>query len=138
MFNASGARSLAARLEVSYGTFYSGERLRVFPLIEWRPSHHFLLALEYDHNEVWLPEGDFRNRIARVRIDIGFNADLSWSTLVQYDNVDDAIAINTRLRWIIVPGRELFLVLNQDLNTANGVRRGATEPLVKLAWTLRF
>ncbi len=123
---------------MSYGTFFSGERLRVFPSLEWRPSHHLLLAVEYDHNEIWLAEGSFRTRIARARINVGFTPSLSWNTLVQYDNVDDAIAINTRVRWIIVPGRELSVVFNQDLDTQDGVRRGATEPLVKLAWTFRF
>jgi hypothetical protein len=49
------------------------------------------------------------------------------------------VGINSRLRWIIVPGREFFLVLNQDLLTEGGVvTRGRTEPVIKLGWTFRY
>ena len=64
---------------------------------------------------------------------------LSWTTLVQYDNVTDTIGINSRVRWIIEPGSELFVVLNQGLIARRGrIERGVTEPRIKLSWTFRF
>ncbi len=91
------------------------------------------------NNEVDLPEGHFRTRIARLRVNVQFTPDLSWNTFAQYDNLTDTIGINSRVRWIIVPGREFFVVFNQDL-LADGwtITRGRTEPVVKLVWTFRF
>ena len=77
--------------------------------------------------------------LASLKADIQFNPKVSWNTFVQYDSDSDSIGINTRLRWIIVPGREFFLIFNQSLLIENGtLRRGATEPRAKLGWTFRF
>jgi hypothetical protein len=67
-----------------------------------------------------------------------FTPDISWVTLVQFDNNTDSIDINSRLRWIIEDGREIFLILNQGLDTSDGLRAERTAPLVKLQWTFRF
>ena len=86
-----------------------------------------------------LKSGSFKTRVTQGRFDVLFTPDISWNTLVQYDNVSDSIGINTRLRWIFTPGRELFLVFNQSLEDDGGrIRRARSESLVKLAWTFRF
>ncbi|MEZ4292426.1 MAG: hypothetical protein R3E53_18530 [Myxococcota bacterium] len=59
-------------------------------------------------------------------------------TLVQYDDVSGSIGVNSRVRWIIEDGRELFLVLNQAYDAAQGVRLVRSAPLVKLQWSFRF
>ena len=47
--------------------------------------------------------------------------------------------INSRFRWIVSDGRELFLVLNQGLRELGGdVETGRTEALAKIAWIFRF
>jgi hypothetical protein len=61
---------------------------------------------------VELPSGNFILRLARMRADVIFSATMSWSTLLQYDNVTESIGINTRLHWIPEAGREAFIVLN--------------------------
>jgi len=36
-------------------------------------------------------------------------------------------------------GREVFLVLNQGVDIIDGeLKRGVTQPIVKIAWTFRF
>jgi hypothetical protein len=72
-------------------------------------------------------------------VQVAFTPDLAWNTLVQYDNLSDDLEFQTRLRWIIEPGRELFVVIGQDFDANPGdfrVRR--TEPAAKLRWTFRF
>ena len=65
--------------------------------------------------------------------------ELGAETVLQYDNVSDVLGINSRLRWIFTPGRELFIVLNQSFEDTRGkLRRGRLEPLAKLGWTFRF
>ena len=137
-------RPLRGELEVLYGTFFSGERLRVRGKVEWRPSYHWLFAFEYDHNEFWLgpvePQGTrVRSRVARLRVNVQFTPNVSWVTFAQYDNVNDTVGINSRFRWIVSDGREFFIVLNQAvLAEGSDLRAGATEPLVQAIWTFRF
>ena len=55
------------------------------------------------------------------------------------DNVIDLLEINTRLRWIIEPGNELFLVFNQQYEVhGSGWRPVSSELISKVAWTFRF
>ena len=81
---------------------------------------------------------DINPTLLSTRLSLFFTPDISWTTLVQFDNVSDFMAINSRFRWIIEDGREFFIVLNQGFDTSDGVQAGRTEPLVKIQWTLRF
>jgi hypothetical protein len=132
-------RPLSGRVVVSYGNFFDGQQLQIETLLRWRPSVHMLFSAEYIHNEIDLSDEHFHTRLARVRVNFSFTPDLSWNTFAQYDNLTDTIGINSRVRWIIVPGSEFYVVFNQDL-LANDwtITRGRTEPLAKLVWTFRF
>lgn len=137
--SSSDGRPFSATMTVRWGGFFGGTRLDLLPSLLWRPSKHLLLSLAYERNDVDLPGGDFVVDIGSVRADLQFTPEISWTTLVQYDNISDQIGINSRFRWIIEPGSELFVVLNQGLVVDDGhIERGATEPRIKLGWTLRF
>ena len=111
----------------------------VEPSVAWRPSRYFVLKAAYVRYDVSLPVGDFVVHIVSLKADIQFNPKLSWNTFVQFDSDTDEIGINTRLRWIIEPGRELFVILNQGLLIENDkLIRGETEPRAKIGWTFRF
>ena len=57
-----------------------------------------------------------------------------------YDNVSDVLGLNTRMRWIIEPGNDLFLVFNQRwIDTEDGGFRSiAHEGQFKVQYTYRF
>jgi len=104
-----------------------------------RPAPIANLELEYVHNDVDLDEGDFVTRIGRVRLQNDFTPDLSLSQFLQFDNVSDTIGLNSRLRWILKDGNEVFLVLNQGWpRDGQTVASLATEVSFKVAWRLRF
>jgi len=139
-------RPLSVGLEVEGGEFFTGERIQVKPKLEWRPSPHLFLLAEYERNNVFLPEGDFTTDLVRGRVLVQFSPELSWNNLVQYDNVSESIGVNSRLRWIIVPGRDLFIVVNRSFADQDAGIRGRGQPetateteiAAKLAWTFRF
>ncbi len=161
-YTMSLARPLRLKWTTGVGTFYDGWGARIAPLIEWRPSKHWMLSLEFDERrfrgfdackgstvgttncnedaqEPYRRNTEFETRLVRVRIQIAFTTELSWSTLVQYDNLSDGLSAQSRLRWIIEPGRELFLVLGQDFDATPGdLRVRKTQPVAKLRWTFRF
>ena len=107
--------------------------------IDWRPSRFFAINLGYEQNEIDLPEGDFIVRIAQSRFDVNFSPDVSWITIVQWDNASDMMGINSRVKWIIEPGQEVFFVVNQGFSTvADSLEPLKTEITFKVGVTIRF
>ena len=135
----STARPWSGSLAVGGGDFYGGTRIDVVPTLSWRPNRHWWFELRGRTAEVDLPEGKFSARIASVRLQWQPSPDVVWSLLAQWRNDTDEIGVQSRLHWIVVPGREFFLVLSQDiLDIDEDVRRGRSAAIGKLGWTFRF
>jgi hypothetical protein len=142
LIETSRSRSLRADLETGGGEFYDGYRFLAHPKLEWRPSKHLFLSFDYEHNELWSIgplERNFRFRVVRGRVSLQLTPDLSWITIVQYDNVSDAMGVQGRVRWIVEEGREIFFVVNEGVDTRDGdLDLIRSEPLAKIGWTFRF
>ncbi len=53
--------------------------------------------------------------------------------------MSDTIGINSRVRWIVQPGNEVFLVWNHGYDVDGSRLRSATSQITtKVAWTFRF
>jgi hypothetical protein len=131
-------RWVGGELFVGHGSFFDGERTRVGSDITFRFSKFVHTSVVYSVDDIRLPGGDELIHLLSARLSIFPTTEISWVTLVQFDNVSDSVDINSRFRWIIEDGREFFVVLNQGLDTSDGLQAGRTEPLVKLQWTFRF
>ena len=137
-FKFSKNRWIGGEVFVGAGSFFDGTRTRARADLSFRFSKFLQTSLVYSINDIRLPGGDDLIHLLSTRFSVLFTPDISWITLVQFDNVSDSIGINSRLRWIIEDGREVFLVLNQGLDTSHGIEAGRTAPLIKLQWTFRF
>lgn len=140
-FTASSAdfRELSASIEMRFGEFYDGDRDDLSLGIQWRPSARFNLGLEYDRRDLRLAQGDETIHIGGVRALLVFSPKLSWSNLLQYDNQSENLGLNSRVRWIIQPGRELFAVVNQAWTAdSESFTPGDGQLIFKLFWTFRF
>ncbi len=134
-------RPLSASLTYYWGDYYSGERDSWLLRLTFQPGPRLFLSPEYQQNGVRLPEGNFVVRLLRVRLDAALSPDLSWFSVVQYDNVSDVLSLNTRLRWIVEPGNDLFLIYNHrwlDDPTDGGFRTIGREARFKVQYTYRF
>jgi hypothetical protein len=134
-------RVLSANVTYLTGDFYNGERANVSGQFSWKPSRHFILNLDYDWNDVELPQGDFVTRLVGLSTQVMFSTELAWITLMQYDNVSEVLGINTRLHWIPKAGQEGFIVLNhnlQDYDKNASFRSAAADVSVKFKYTFRF
>ena len=68
-----------------------------------------------------------------------FTSTLSWTNLVQYDNGGKTIGINSRLRWEVESGRDVYLIWNNGWNADHqSVQPFLSQAFVKIAWTFRF
>jgi len=135
----SGARPLALDLETSVGEFYDGHRADINAALAWRVSPGLRLSAGYEINAVSLPAGDFTVRIITGGLTASFSPRLTWSIIGQYDNESELLGFNSRVRWTVAPGDEVFFVVNQDLLRED--RRFATERtevITKVGLTIRF
>ncbi len=134
-------RRVITRFSVTAGDFYDGERDRIDAQVEWLPTPHFRGVIGYQYNEVSLPQGDFALRLARLGFDIVFSAKLSWVNLLQYDNDTEIVGINSRVHWIPQAGREMFIVLNhnlEDFDRDNDFHSSFADFSFKFSYTFRF
>jgi hypothetical protein len=135
------ARPLSVALEVGHGGFFSGTRLEIKPRLALRLAPHLRLSLEYEENRIRYASGGVDVRLALARAIVQFSPGLSWSTIVQYDNLSRSIGLHSRLRWTLQPGNELFLVLGQVLEDdadRGSFRFAEREIAAKLVFTARF
>ncbi len=135
----SDHRPLNAQINFSGGEFFDGTRTFIGGTVGWRPSSHFNLEAEYGKNMIRLPHGDFEVNIAVMTLNVLISPSLTWNIVTQWDNVSDTFGLNSRIRWTINPGNDLFLVFNQGVDTSDGSWRPiSSEISTKLSWTFRF
>ncbi|HEX7484896.1 MAG TPA: DUF5916 domain-containing protein [Vicinamibacterales bacterium] len=106
-------RPVVVQAEYSWGEFYSGARRDVQLEITFKPSTHIQAAVQFERNDVSLREGDFSAQVLTLRADYNFSPNVSWANLVQYDSESRLLGVQSRFRWILKPGNDLFLVVNR-------------------------
>ena len=139
-------RRVFGEIGVEIGTFFTGRRDTYEVELAFRPLNKLTLETELEHNDVRLDEGEFTAELARLRSTVDFNSEISWITFAQWDDRTDSLGINSRLRWILSPGREVFVVWNRAFLTRDPLERdpdftltpATTDTTVKVEYTLRF
>ena len=78
-------------------------------------------------------------RLMSAGVTVAFDSHWSWTNVAQYDNVSEALGVNSRLHWTPRAGRNAYLVVNHG---RQGMGQGpdATSWLVALKYNhdLRF
>ncbi len=116
---ASRSASFRPTVSVGAGRFFDGSRVSLSVRPAWNPSRYIELGLDYDYNRIRFPEREqgLDLHVIRLRVQAAMDVRFSLATLLQYDNADDAVGINARLRYSFSEGRDLWVVYNQTLNT---------------------
>jgi hypothetical protein len=134
-------RPLVVLAEYSWGEFYTGTRRDMQVAVTAKPTTHVFVSLQYEQNDVSLAEGDFRVRVATLKADYNFSPNVSWANLLQYDSESRVLGVQSRFRWIITPGSDLFLVINRGWYRSewdNRYERRYDKGSVKLQYTFRL
>lgn len=134
-------RLLSVRPRVEWGDFYSGDRLQLNMTATLRPRPGLLFTFAPEWNRVALAEGRFHTRLYRFTAETQVNPQVSLVNNVQYDSQSAVLGWQSRLRWIIKPGNDLYFVyihnwLDDPLsNRIYTLERRATS---KISYTYRF
>jgi hypothetical protein len=126
-----------------FGTFYDGTGTHQENYLGWTSRGHWSGTATMASDFIRLREGSFVERLWQLKGDYAWTPNLVLSTYVQYDTVSKNVGTNTRLRWTIRPGNDLFIVWNR------GWQKAIRDPhelnlvpdsesiAVKLRWTFR-
>jgi Domain of unknown function (DUF5916) len=123
-----------------YGSFYGGTLRQFEPALTLKPSAHVAVVVQMERDEGSLPQGDFVTQLYSARLDYNFSPDVTSSNLVQYDSVSRILGVQSRFRWILRPGNDLFFVISRgwfrryDGDYLPRFDRGSA----KLQYTFRF
>ncbi len=132
-------RKVAVDAGFEYGGFWSGTRTQYSAEIILRPFPGFTFSPEYIRTDVNLAEGDFSTDLMRLEANMDLTNALFLTTNIQYDNLTELIGMNNRLRWIITPGSDLYLVYNHNwINEDSAFMTLQTSGTIKLSYAYRF
>lgn len=142
-FETAQNRPLYFKIKSETGSFYSGKSHEASPQLVWSKDRHLTASFELQQYWMKVREGAFRTRLALFKLDYAFNPSLSLSNFVQYDTDSRNLGLQSRLRWAIKPGNEIFLVVNHAWQYTTFDRFERLEALltnarVKLNYTFRF
>jgi len=134
-------RKISGRITTRFGDYYNGKRWQRGAGLNWRPTRNYDIGVNYTETEIDLPAGNFNVRLFTLNTRIAFSSTLSWSNLLQYDNVSEVMGFNSRLHWIPEAGRQAFLVFNyglQDFDKDNDFVSTGSDVSLKFNYTFRF
>ena len=118
-YRMGGQRRVSGTAFVQRGGFFSGDitafgyrqgQIEITPQLSVEPSVSI--------NKIDLPEGGFTATLATGRVTYSFTPRMFFSGLVQYNSTANQLGTNLRFRWEYQPGSELFVVYNDQRNTA--------------------
>ena len=131
---------LSYRISYDRGGFYTGSSDELSTRLNWRKSARLTTGIEFRQYWVRLDEGNFNTSLALLRFNYFFNPRIAVTNFVQYDTDTSNIGLQSRLRWIIKPGQEVYLVFNHEWqeNPLDRFEALRSDVRAKLNYTVRF
>ncbi|MGE3275063.1 MAG: DUF5916 domain-containing protein [Vicinamibacterales bacterium] len=141
--NTANRRVLALQGTYAWGGFFSGDRREVAVGLGVRPRPGVTINLRTEWNDVELAEGHFQTRLYRLVTDTQFSPFMYIVNNIQYDSVSRILGWQSRFRWTVTPGNDIFVVYTHnwlDLNDphATGYRTLDRRGAAKAVYTKRF
>ncbi|ALO45776.1 carbohydrate binding family 9 domain-containing protein [Pseudohongiella spirulinae] len=110
----AGRRMLSGSVNFERSEFWGGDRDRLDVSGTIRPRVGISVSANYQRNEVSLPQGEFDTNLVRLSWAWNFNPWVALTGNVQYDDLSEVVGVYARLRWIIQPGNDVFLVWSNN------------------------
>ena len=142
MFMSAQKRRLHGRIGFDFGNFWSGTARVIETALTYNLPPRFSISVNTNQTFASLPQGDFIARIISSQINYSVSPFLSFSNLIQFDNRSENLGLQSRVRWTIEPGNEVFFVFGQgwvqDMERGYSFRRHDSKLVTKLQYTFRF
>jgi hypothetical protein len=139
---AASKRALSGQVETWFGEYYSGHANEVNVTVNYKWAPRLQTSFQGEQTFARLPEGNFVARIFTARVNYSLTPFVTFSNLIQYDNESRNLGWQSRFRWIVKPGNDLFLVFNQGwlqkLGGGFAYDVADTKLAAKVQYTFRF
>lgn len=116
-YTTTDARAIKFDATVSAGEFYTGRSTQASLGLRFRRTPHTLATVDLSREAVSLGAVHFTANIARVRSDYAFSPRLNATLFAQWDNQSNRASVNSRVRWTVTPGSDLYVVWNSNWPT---------------------
>jgi hypothetical protein len=113
LLSSTARRRVSGNLTVTWGDYWSGTAEQVQAGAAFRLPPKFTLSVNTNQTFAKLPEGHFTARIFTANVAYATSPALSFSNLIQYDNRSRNLGWQSRVRWTLKAGNDLFVVFNQ-------------------------
>lgn len=124
------------------GAYWSGHADEVLTTVTYKIPPRFVISFDTNLTFARLPEGNFAARILSGQLDYAASPFLTFANLIQYDNLSRNLGWQSRVRWILRPGNDVFFVFAQGWiqDERGGYRFQADDRKVsgKVQYTFRF
>jgi hypothetical protein len=124
------------------GSFWSGHAHQLETGFQFKIASHFQTGITLDQTFARLTEGNFVARVVVLRADYSVSPLLTFFNLVQFDNHETSLGWQSRVRWTLRPGNDVFLVLSQgwlqDEPRGRTFHPTDTKIAGKVQYTFRF
>lgn len=135
-------RKVSGSIGYEAGGFWTGNISSLELGLTIRPARGVNLSSGYTHSKVTAENSGFYTNLFQLNIGLDFTPDISFSSNIQFDDVSDILGSNTRFRWIITPGTDIYCVYNHNwLNNPLLNRRLFTlqqGAVIKVIYNYRF
>ncbi len=140
-------RPWRAGSDMSFGSFYNGRLFQQETFVNWTsPRGRLQTGVQTEQNFGRLDQGSFVQRLWQVNVNVAWSPNVTLTSFIQYDSESANLGQNTRLRWTLKPGNDLFVVWNRGWRRLYFSPRERDELslipdteliAVKLRWTFR-
>ena len=110
----AGRRRVSVFGGINRSGFWNGTRTGIGGRINLRPKPGVTIGTNIQANQVTLPQGSFDANLYEVETDWSPNQWVSATGQLRYDDQTQLVGLFTRLRWILKPGSDLFLVYTHN------------------------
>jgi hypothetical protein len=127
-FYSAPKRNVQATLTASFGRYWSGHAETLTAGLTFKIPPRFTASVSNNQTVARLPEGNFTARVLSGTVNYTASTFVSFSNLIQYDNLSRNLGWQARVRWTLQPGNDAFFVFSQGwLQEALGDRRFSAQ-----------
>lgn len=141
-FTSAQKRRVQGSIGFNFGNFWSGTAKVIQTGLSYKFPPYFSISLNTNQTFASLPQGSFIARIYSSRVDYAASPFLSVSSLIQFDNRSENLGLQSRVRWTIEPGNDVFFIFGQgwvqDIERGYDFRRQDSRLAMKFQYTFRF
>ncbi len=141
-FTSAQKRKLQGSIGLTFGNFWSGTAKTVQTGFRYQLPPKFSISLNTNQTFAQLQQGNFIARIISTQVNYTVSPFLSFSNLVQFDNRSGNLGLQSRVRWTLKPGNDVFFIFGQgwvqELGGFYDFRQQDSRLATKLQYTFRF